>query len=41
MLCGFGASKIEAHLSKKQFDNVNIKIIIEPEPLGTAGCFLN
>ena len=39
MLCGFGASKIEEHLSKKQFDNVNIKIIIEPEPLGTAGCF--
>ena len=39
MLCGFGAKKIKTHLSQKKFENINIEIIIEPEPYGTAGCF--
>ena len=39
MLCGFGSDQIAQHLNQQKFSGLNIEIIIEKTPLGTAGSF--
>lgn len=38
LLAGYCGEKIEEHYRENPIDGVNIKVLIEPEPLDTAGC---